>query len=437
MGLILVLCYGLLGAFFLRYTKGGFANPVVIFFSLWSLIFLIYEFRGSLAPNFELAEYGLAIGSFYLIIGIVVASGALLSHLFQYFLPKKENAYDVYVPANRLSASYNPQFAVFLSYVSVILAGIALLQAPYSISDYLTIGGQIRSAYTLSYDPLSSLASMLSSYSAYLAIVPALISLYSGNRRQLWPYLPFAACLIVSLISIAKYTVIQFAVMVLAVYLCLNKINFANIFPFVKKVLVALVVMVLIFLSTDVLRGNDHRQVESPASRIASVMFMYGVGHINTFSIFFSNVNDAGASSTKNAGFSNVSMTDETEFGERTFSSIYRLMYWIGVKDNIPYTRYEGVKGFNTASIYRPLLEDFGVNGVYVAMFFMGFILQLASRLSMKRSPGNITLLSFIILFTVFMPIHSLFNFIYFPMCLLCGPLVARVFTIKGNAIEY
>ena len=152
---------------------------------------------------------------------------------------------------------------------------------------------------------------------------------------------------------------------------------------------------------------------------------MYGVGHIDTFDKYFTSITASTSSSvTTNAGFGNIKEESKSRAGARTFSAVYRFGYWIGVTDDVVYTRYGGIQRFNNFSILRDLIEDFGVRGSIFFIFFSSLLLNLLFSLLNFLKKRDFIVGVLIISILEWTAIGSLFNYIFFLLVVVLSPFV-------------
>jgi oligosaccharide repeat unit polymerase len=424
------------------YTKlirGVISNPVVIFLLLWGVLFLVYSMRYKLFPEVDFFEVGIDLGLYYLGFFIAFFIGGLIALGFGGLLPKKYKANSKinFISCSNLKSS--PPLAVFLSYISFLTAILAVYYAEFSLSDYLSIGGQIRTHVTLDYKPTQNLLSMASSYAAFFTLPISLYMLIINKRRQIWLYLPLISLFITSMLSLGKYSVIFAIVIALSIWILHHGVRFKEIYRLLKPLLLIFSIILVMFIVIISMRsepGNQNKG-DSTTSSIGYSVFMYGVGHINTFSNFYESYNSStGSANTKNAGFGNVDMDRERAPGEITFSGFYRILYWAGLRETIAYTRYEGLKGYNTSSIIRNYIDDFGLNGAIIASLVTGFLCQLLFIVFSRKTVTNISFLSLIMAFVVFMPIHSLFNFIFYYFTIAAVFIVGKGFSFRVGKFD-
>jgi oligosaccharide repeat unit polymerase len=437
--IIIALSCFIMAWIYTRLIRGVISNPVVIFLLLWGGLFLVYSMRYKLFPGVDFFEVGVGLGLYYLGFFVAFFIGGLTALSFGRLLPKKYKANSKINSISCRNLKSNPPLAVFLSYISFLTAILAVYYAEFSFSDYLSIGSQIRTHMTLDYKPTQNLLSMASSYAAFFTLPISLYMLIINKRRQIWLYLPLVSLFITSGLSLGKYSVIFAIVIAFSIWLIHHGIRSKEIYRLLKPLLLIFSVILVTFIVALTLRSESDNQNKggyTPLS-IGYVVFMYGVGHINTFTNFYESYDSlTGSANTKNAGFGNVDMDRERAPGEVTFSGFYRILYWVGLRESIAYTRYEGLKGFNTSSIIRNYIDDFGLNGAIIASLVTGFLCQLLFIVFSRKTVTNISFLSLVMAFVVFMPIHSLFNFIFYYFTIAAVFVVGKGFSFRVGKFD-
>lgn len=411
--------------------KKNLINPITLFHALWGVLFLIFSTRFYFFPQVEFADLDSNVSVYYITFFFLFFIGGVFSKFLFVILPKKENFSSI----NKKYQYFNLNekklyFIKFFAYLSIIFATIAIIQNDFSLSDYLKDGAFIRASLTEDYNPISSIFSLISSYFAWIILPICSLLLLRIKKKRFWMILPFITIFIVSMITIGKYNLILTIAIFFNIWLLTQKLELKTLSKIFKPIGIGFLIIIFIFGASAQIRESTSDEINYSESTfpISFLLFMYGVGHINNFADYYNNYdNDSEASSTENAGFRNISMKENKNFGEFTFSGFYRLLYWVGVKEDVSYTRYEGTKGFNTYSILRNYIDDFGKIGSLFAAFITGFLTNFLFLLANKKKPSGIIFAALIFLFIEYTAIHSLFNFIFFYLVILAAPVIVRL----------
>lgn len=411
-------------------------NPVSLFHFIWGFSFLVYSLRRYLFPTVELNNLNAKITAYYAATLLSFFLGGLIARYFYAAIAKRFGFRRLKASGlNNISERKFPILQVTSS-ASVVLSIIALLNSEISLVQYIKNGDVIRAAMTLEYNPTKNIASLLASYFAFVALPLCSILLFTSTNRKLWMYFPFISLFIVSAMALGKYNILISMAIVFNSWVLCNNPNVRNLLKVVKPIIYSIFVVIILFSSTALIRKNvaDEINFSEKSFPVSFLLFMYGFGHVNNFTEYYNTLDTfTGDSSTQNAGFTNFSQNQKRYFGERTFSGVYRVLYWVGLKNSVSYTRYEGVRNFNTFSILRNFIDDFGVNGSLAAMVATGFICNLLFLGLNKNKASGIILITFIFLFIEFTVIHSIFNFIFVYIVLVFSPLMSRLTIGRGR----
>ena len=408
-------------------------TPIVVFHSIWTIIFILYSLREIFFPVVDLGMLNHDASIFYLIIFMCYFAGAILALFISRFLSKKQ-IFPSTLNSNQRVIVDN-YLVKLVSIISLIMAFIAIQKNEFSILQYITSGDLIRAAVTLDYNPTKNIWTLLASYASFLALPFCVILLIDGERK-LWLFYPYISIIIISFLSLGKYNILIMLAITLNIWFLKRKFSFKNIMYILRYLVGVLGVVALLFIGSAYLRNNisDEVDYQNKSFPITFLLYMYSVGHVGNFGAYLATYDPiTGSSETANAGFRNINVSDNNRFGEKTFSGAYRLAYWLGLKSQVTYTRYEGRKNFNTYSILRNYVDDFGYRGSWIAMFVTGFFLQLLYVMAPKSKPSGIILLSIIFCFIEFTIIHSIFNFIFVYLMILVSPYLHR-FTFKTTS---
>lgn len=405
-------------------------TPIIVFHSIWTIIFILYSLREIFFPLIDLGVLNYDVSVFYLIIFICYFAGAIFALFISKLLLKKKIRSSTF--NSNQSLIVNNNLIKLVSILALIMAFIAVQRNEFSIFQYITSGDLIRAAVTTDYNPTKNIWTLLASYAAFLSLPFCVILLMDGERK-LWLFYPYISIIVISFLSLGKYNILIMLAITLNIWFLKRQFSFRNIVFVLRYLAGVLGVVALLFFGSAYLRNNISDEVDYQNKRfpITFLLYMYSVGHVGNFGAYLEAYDPiTGSSATSNAGFRNINVSDNNRFGEKTFSGAYRLAYWLGLKRQVTYTRYEGRKNFNTYSILRNYVDDFGYRGSWIAMFVTGFFLQSLYVLAPKNKPSGIILLSIIFCFIEFTIIHSIFNFIFVYLMILISPYLHR-YTFK------
>ena len=410
-------------------NKKHLVNPVTLFHALWGFLFFIFSLRFYLFPEVDFIELDSRVSIYYLTFFFMFFLGGILSNVLYNIIPKRPRLIQ---EKNKTLNLNEKKFYIirFVAYLAIFFAIIEIFQNDFSLRDYFQEGALIRAAMTEDYNPLSSIFSLISSYFAWIILPACALIIIKTHKRKLWMFLPFVSLFIVSMISIGKYNLILATAIFINMWLLTQNLNIRTLKKVFKPAIAGFLFVVLLFGGSAQLRNNISEEINYSENLfpISFLLFMYGVGHINNFAEYYNNYeSDSGTSSTENAGFRNISLDKNVNFGEHTFSGFYRLLYWVGLKEDVSYTRYEGTKDFNTYSILRNYIDDFGEIGSFIAALLTGLFLNFLFLVINKNKISGLISIALIFLFIEYTAIHSLFNFIFFYLVIIFAPLISRL----------
>jgi len=406
-------------------------TPLTVFHLIWGASFLVYSLHGYLFPQVLFAPFTFDILIYYVFAFTAFFLGGAMAHFVSYFHARCAPP-SFRPPANPQMIFDRKRFNTLkiLCAISLLMSVVALLRNPFSLEQYLTHGDLVRTALTATYDPTAHIFSLLSSYLAFLALPLCSLIIFSSSLRWLWAYLPIAALLIVSMMSLGKFDILITCALVFNAWATTREITLRSISVLARPVFKIFALVVLLFASTATLRGNIASDVNFAKGQypVTFLLFMYGVGDINNFSSYIASYNPkTGASSTNNSSFAGPNQGKNALFAEKTFAGAYRVLYWLGLKKSVTYTLYVGTRRFNTYSILRPLIDDFGIYGSVVTLFVFGFMSNMIFLLLDRTKPRNLVLVTLILCFVEFMPINSLFNYIFVYLMFALSPVVGNL----------
>lgn len=411
-------------------NKRHIINPMTLFHGLWGFLFLVFGFRFQLFPAASFIELSVDVTGYYLVFFLTFFFGGVVSHIIFRLLSNRIPLGKAVLSDVAIFDASRYQIVKLISYAALALSVAAVFTNKFSLMDYASIGGTIRASMTEEYKPTEGMFSLLASYFSWIALPICTLLLIKTKQRKLWMYFPYVALILVSIISLGKYNLILMLALVFNIWLLCQKLQLRTLKKVAKPISIALITIVLLFGGSAYLRDNISTEIDysTRSYPIAFLIFMYGFGNINNFSEYYTAYNqDSGQSSTQIAGFTNFKTSQDLRWGEVSFSGLYRVGYWLGLADSVSYTRYEGVRNFNTYSILRNYIDDFGVRGSYFAAFLTGFFCNFLFLITNKNKASGIIFVALIFCFIQYTAIHSLFNFIFFYITILAAPLVSKV----------
>ncbi len=389
-----------------------FLNPTGIFCFIWISLILLMSI---LAPNFFLSYQAV----FYILIFFVF----FLFGEFLSFSLIKESRSDLCYRGN-YNATFNKRFKKYTIIVSLIslFGSLFYLKAFInhfgSFSEFLVAGALIREDLFEGNIQIPTLAifSMLLSYTAI-----NLSMVYYAKYGFYWfQIIPFISVLISAFSQAARAGIVIMIFQLLAgkIFKLINEKKVNIEFKLVKPFLLIVPILILIFSLVESFRHQDFEVQSSNVDKNSSALNSYTFGGVSGFTTYLEEI---------------YNPTNDLTYGRYTFSSLYNLLGIANAEPGVydQYLKVSPTQSVNIYSIFRPLLEDFGLFGFLVWALILGLFSNVTFRYSLRGSLISISICISIYIYLMFSFIAPLTQFNSYIFSCFISPLIIHVSKFK------
>lgn len=424
-------------AYLVRKTVGSWLFPACIY----SLFWFGYTFF-PLLILFEVPCNPFSIA--FILLTTIVFSFSSLSFNWKFALTRNE------LKLNLKPTIYYNLFLKLVFYISVLLAitfliinsliqGISIYNLIFNLFESAAQYTIMRYAEEIKVNVYSQLSYVLS----YFALtIGGLLFSYAKSKKERWIILiaAFFPSLFLVVTQSAKGSLFLSIVLFWAGTL-VNRIfrNERSLFRkgSLKFIIITFIIIIPVIAISFLSRGiSDPADSDFIIDKLRSSFASYSFGHIYAFSDWFSFY--IGKPSILN--YTN----EETTYGFYTFMAIFKTL---GSSKTIPlgvfddYYSYKELVTTNIFSMYRGLVQDFGIIGTFIFMYLQGVLLHLAFYIMLIVKKPTFTIAVFIFMLGYFYHsfLISLLNsnsiyisFILLYLILLCNKYI-YIFTLRNK----